>query len=63
MKTTVRFTQAQIRRAVEGAEKSGLKVTGVRVYPDGSIVVETGERPTVSYGQVEKELAASWDDF
>jgi hypothetical protein len=56
------FTQAQVRRAVKAAESSGLKVKGIRVFPDGSIKVETGETETISYGQAEKALAASWDD-
>lgn len=56
------FTQAQVRRAVKAAESAGLRVRGVRVYPDGSIGVETGEMPPVAYGQVAKDLAASWDD-
>lgn len=38
------FTQAQVRRAVKGAESAGLRVVGVTVRPDGSIRVETGEK-------------------
>jgi hypothetical protein len=62
MPRAVSFTQAQVRRAVRAAESVGLKVRGFRVFPDGSIRVETGETEPVSYGQVEKPLAASWDD-
>jgi hypothetical protein len=43
MTRTIRFTQAQIRRAVKAVEATGLKVRAVRVYPDGSIEIETGE--------------------
>ena len=56
------FTKAQVRRAVKGAESAGLPVKGVRVYPDGSIEVEIGQPATASYGQADKNLAASWDD-
>lgn len=31
------FTQASLRRAIEAARKSGLRVTGIR--PDGTLVV------------------------
>lgn len=34
------FTQAGIRRAVEGARKAGLRVTAIK--PDGTIVVNDG---------------------
>lgn len=57
------FTQAQVRRAVKAAESAGLKVRGVRVFPDGSIQVETGDSPSIASGQPDKALAASsWDD-
>lgn len=62
MSRAVTFTQAQVRRAVKAAESAGLKVRGFRVFPDGSIGVETGETKPVSYGQADKALAASWDD-
>lgn len=62
MTRAITFTQAQVRRAVKAAESAGLKVKGVRVFPDGSIAVETGETELAPYGQVGKALAASWDD-
>lgn len=62
MSRSVTFTQAQVRRAVKAAESAGLKVKGVKVTPDGAITVEIGESQPVPYGQVEKVLAASWDD-
>ena len=37
MTRSVRFTQASLRRAIEAARKSGLRVTGIR--PDGTLVV------------------------
>ncbi len=36
------FTQAQIERAVAGSQRAGLTVSGVKVEPDGSIVILTG---------------------
>jgi NAD(P)H-nitrite reductase large subunit len=62
MTRAVPFTQAQVRRAVKAAESAGLKVKGVKVFPDGSIAVETGESEPVTYRQTDKALAASWDD-
>jgi hypothetical protein len=43
------FTQASLRRAIEAARKSGLRVTGIR--PDGTLILEEGNNP-----QVEKSL-------
>lgn len=61
MKRPVTFTQAQVRRAVKGAESAGLRVVGVTVRPDGSIRVETGDNAVAPVAD-RKELAASWDD-
>jgi len=35
------FTQASLRRAIEGARKAGLHVTGIR--PDGTLIVHDGD--------------------
>ena len=61
MSRAVTFTQAQVRRAVKGAESAGLKVRRVTVNPDGSITVD-GDNGPVPVDSQEKELAASWDD-
>jgi hypothetical protein len=37
MTRSVPFTQASLRRAIEAARKSGLRVTGIR--PDGTLIV------------------------
>ncbi len=58
----VTFTKAQVRRAVQAAESAGLRVKGVRVYPDGSIKVETGQAEAEISGQSAPSLAASWED-
>lgn len=63
MKTAVTFTQAQVRRAVKGAESAGLRVRSVTVNPDGSITINSGEKASRAVDAGEKELAASWDDF
>lgn len=63
MTRAIPFTKAQVRRAVKATEDAGHKVRGVRVYPDGSIEVLTGEITSVASGQAEKSLAASWDDL
>jgi hypothetical protein len=40
-------SQAQIVRVVRAAEKAGLPVTGLRVMPDGSVIVFASEAPLV----------------
>lgn len=62
MTRTVAFTQAQVRRAVKGAESAGLTVRKVTVNPDGSITVESGETGQQPVDVPQKALAASWDD-
>jgi hypothetical protein len=59
----VQFTQAQIRRAVRGAEAAGLRVVGVVVKPDGTIKVESREAQPAPIDTDSTPLAASWDDF
>ena len=44
MTRAVTFTQAQVRRAVKAAESAGLRVRKVTINPDGSIVVENGDK-------------------
>jgi hypothetical protein len=63
MTRSVQFTQAQIRRAVRGAEAAGLRVTGITVRRDGSITVESREAAPVAIDTQSAPLAASWDDF
>jgi len=38
-RTAARFTQADVARAGGGAIKGGIKVSGVRIDADGSIIV------------------------
>ena len=45
MSRAVTFTQAQVRRAVKAAESAGLRVRRVTVNPDGSITVDSGDKP------------------
>lgn len=63
MTKAIRFTKAQVRRAVKGAESAGLCVKRVTVNPDGSITVDGGESPSVPVDTPEGALAASWDDL
>ena len=58
----IRFTQAQVRRAVKGVESAGLLVRRVTVNLDGSITLdsEDGIRPAID--NRETALATSWDD-
>ena len=44
MTRSVTFTQAQVRRAVRGAESAGLAVKRVTINPDGSITVDSGDK-------------------
>jgi type II secretory pathway component GspD/PulD (secretin) len=43
MTRAVRFSQADVTRAVKATERAGLRVAGVKIQPDGSIFVVTGE--------------------
>jgi hypothetical protein len=36
------FTEASIRRAINGVMKAGLRVTAIEVRPDGTVVVRNG---------------------
>ena len=37
------FTQAEITRAIKGAQAGGMKITRVEILPDGRISVSTAE--------------------
>jgi len=60
MTRAIPFTKAQVRQA---AESAGLTVRGVRIYPDGSIEVLSGETTINTAGQAGHSLAGSWDDL
>jgi hypothetical protein len=62
MTRAVTFTQAQVRRAVRGAESAGLRVRSVTVNPDGSITVDSGDNAAPAVDSRKATLAASWDD-
>jgi hypothetical protein len=57
----ISFTQAQVRRAVKGAESAGLRVRSVTVRPDGSIVIDSGDVDPQPVKRQTKALAG-WDD-
>jgi hypothetical protein len=59
----IRFTKAQVRRAVAAAESAGMRVKRVTVNPDGSITVDSGETGIAPVDNDNRELAASWDDL
>lgn len=58
------FTQASLCRAVEGARKAGLRVTGIR--PDGTLVVQDGDRPVTDVVSLALEgqpsAPSKWED-
>jgi hypothetical protein len=62
MSRAVAFTQAQVRRAVRAAESAGLRVQRVTVKRDGSITVESGDKPDHAIDSPETAPATSWDD-
>jgi hypothetical protein len=49
MTARVRFTQAELVRAIEAVQKAGLMVGGAKIEPDGTIVVLT---TTVEQGAI-----------
>ena len=63
MSRAVTFTQAQVRRAVKGAESAGLAVRRVTINPDGSITVDSGDNEPPPIDTRKATVAASWDDF
>jgi hypothetical protein len=63
MTRPVTFTQAQVRRAVRGAESAGLAVRRVTINPDGSITVDSGDNESPTVDTRKEPVAASWDDF
>jgi len=42
----VRFSQADLIRAMKAAEKAGYRVAGYEIRPDGAIRVDVGEEST-----------------
>jgi hypothetical protein len=50
------FTQAQIRRVIQAAQREGLRIAGIRT--DGTVVVFEGENPFVP---VDRPLASTDD--
>jgi hypothetical protein len=61
MSRVISFTQAQLRRAVKGAESAGLRVRSITVKPDGSIVIDGSD---VDSQPVKRQARAivGWDD-
>jgi hypothetical protein len=48
MTAALPFTQAAVRRAVEGVKSAGLTVAAVHIDRDGSIVVHTNDAPSLA---------------
>jgi hypothetical protein len=53
-----RFTAADVRRAIAGAQKAGLVVAGVHILPDGSIRVLSTAAPDMQPSEPEPN---EWD--
>ena len=62
MTRAIRFTQAQVRRAVKGVESAGLRVKRETVNPDGSITLDSMDGVHPAIDNPETALATSWDD-
>jgi hypothetical protein len=54
----VRFKQADVARAVKAAQKAKLPIGGVRIEPDGSILIVTGQPEPVAPSDALNE----WED-
>jgi len=53
----IRFTKAQIKRAIEGARDAGLRVSGVEIKPDGTICVNEVDKNE----EIAKVLPEPWE--
>ncbi len=42
-----RFTEADVQRAVKGAQKAKLPISAVRIQPDGTILIVSGPPESV----------------
>lgn len=42
-----RFTEADVQRAVKGAQKAKLPIAAVRIMPDGTILIVSGPPESV----------------
>jgi hypothetical protein len=60
----IAFTQAAIRRAVEGAKSAGLTVCAVTVNADGSITIHHGEQVSLARppGTIQPVPVSKWAD-
>ena len=55
------FTQASLRRAIEGAREAGSRVTGIR--PDGTLIVhERMETVVDTFPADQTETLSKWED-
>jgi hypothetical protein len=61
MSKRVQVTQAQIRRAVEGAKSAGMQVRSVKIGTDGSITVSS-ELQTPQEPERPEDGLADWSD-
>jgi len=55
-----KVTQADITRAVKAAQKAKLPIAGVRIEPDGSILIIHGEPQVVAASTTSHER--EWDE-
>ena len=46
-RTAAAFRQVDVTRAVRGAAAAGLRVSGIKIGPDGGIEILTGDAPSV----------------
>ena len=51
----VRFTQADVARAVKAALKAKLPIGSIRIEPDGSILIVTAQPEDVAPSEAENE--------
>ena len=59
MTAKLAFTEASLRRAVQGARKAGLRVIAIR--PDGTVIVDQGD-DTLSGLAPPLPLPSKWED-
>jgi hypothetical protein len=59
---SISFTQAEVRRAIKGAQSAGLIIRRITVGRDGAITLDSISGAIDSLGASPATSSSSWDD-